>query len=224
MKCLSIVLIFLTSNLSAQIANLTNASNITFRAKKYTLVKGSPYLFDDYKIGKFWDISGIIYEDYYIKYNLYEDVIEVVEDQKVLALLKAVYPSFEIEYIDESTKTRQLLHFENEFIIDGYRKFDYFQVLYSGKTRLLKRRKVKLIETSEKSYGESTTFSQFVKSEDLILLHDDGRTVKFKRKAKDIISALSNHKIDIKEFIKTKKISLKNDSDIIKVIKYFDSL
>jgi len=223
MKYLPIFLIFMTSSLTAQIANLTNASNIPFRKKKYSSIKGSPYLFDDYKSGKFWDISGTIYEDYYIKYNLYEDVIEVVEDQKVLALLKAVYPSFAIEYIDESTKTRQLLHFENEFIIDGYRKFDYFQILYSGKTRLLKRRKANLI-TNENSYGESTTSRQFVKSEELLLIHGDGKSVRFNRKARDIISALSNHKIDIKEFIKTNKISLKKDSDIIKVIQYFDSL
>ncbi len=179
-------------------------------------VTGSNYIFDEWQAADIYlaNDSGV-FQNVLIKLDVLYNAVEIkdIVETKVL-------PAYRVKYLKITNNndiyiTRNAL---GDFLINGFSK-----IIYNGKASLLCNYAGKI---KEAKYNEALAVGNrddeliivkkyyfFIKNE-LILVE--------KNKRKFIKSFSNNPKIQ--EFIKEKKISPKDENDLIKLITYIDSL
>lgn len=101
-------------------------------------------------------------------------------------------------------------------------KDNFYQVLVSGDTWLLKR--VKKVLMDEKQYGSAKTFRNVIPSAKYFVYQSDQlQDVKLNKKS--ITTTLLDEKQgEIKQFVNDRQLKLNEEGDLIEVIKYYNSL
>ena len=191
-----------------------NGSNDVVELSK---IKGSPYENDAFILGKAANKKTIDSKPYYLRYNIYNDIIEVKEENSTIGLIQslniyAVINNREYHY--------EIYSDDNEKTDEGY----FISLYKSEKVNVYKRKIKEFIEEqpAKDSFRQATPpsfkdaeFYYFKKGRVLILLST---------KKKEFIKNFPEHKNEITSYIKTEKINLKSEKDLIQLFKYYDSL
>jgi len=207
----------------AQFLSATGAGNGVLLETKYSSVEGSPYLYSDWKNGSVKDRNGVLSENLMIKYDSYRDEVQFLKDGRTFVIEPANASEFHFTILDENSNAIERLTFKNGFTIDGFTLLNYFQVLYEGKITYLKKIKANYLEENVTSYGTNEQVKKFVRTE-LEFMIRDGKVLLIGRNRKDFLSNFSDQESQIKSFIKTNKLSIKNDKDLAEILSRIDEL
>ncbi|MCS6821746.1 MAG: hypothetical protein NZ551_07740 [Microscillaceae bacterium] len=212
----TIILVFLYHSTFAQLVNLVNIVGEVIRENKYTDIEGTPYLSE-----KFYD-GYVLMQDgrkgnFPIKYDAFADKILYMHKQVMYELDKAEVREF--SYTD--TEQKKTFLFRNGF--GTYNKNSdnaFYEVLYDGKHKLLKRYLVEKVTT--KLFNSATTTIKFQLSEQWFI-YTNKQLQPFKRNKKSFQTIFA-HQPEVLRYIETQKLKLKTDEEIIKALKFLEGL
>ncbi len=178
-------------------------------------VQGSPYIYEDFVLGKVF-VKG---QDPYrglLRYNAYQDGIEMKTDRGVITLLKRDYLSAELN--------GELYLIEDYRYNDAIRK-GYFVEKNKGKARLLLKQVKEFIEerTATSSYAKDQP-AKFQDDNSYYIITEGKPGVEVKLRSKDILAALPDHRKEVEAFAKKNKNKMKSEEDVIQVLAYYNSL
>jgi len=183
-------------------------------------VEGSPYEQETFVMGKAAEKLTNNSINYYLRYNIYNDEIQMkikLDDEKIVGLIKslnhyAVINNREYHYMSYSENDKSIN--EGYFILVSN---DIKNSLY-----LKKIVKFKVGQPAKDSFRKAipSAFKNFER-----YYYQKGRVLfQVPTKKKEILLHFSDKKEDLKKFMKAEKINLKNEKDLIKLFKYYDSL
>lgn len=177
-----------------------------------TNYEGTPYLVKDFVLGKLTIDNDKVF-NVSLRYNAYTDEFEMKDSkQAIVAVLK------KSNIVVEILSTRYKL-------FDYGGKLRYFTVLNTeGTTQLLKRDIKKFFKAKDAQNGYSSSKpARFVlKSEFFFKKSNSIRQINLNKKT--ILAALNEKAAKLKKFIKTNKLKLKNEDEVIKLINYYNSI
>lgn len=190
----------------------------SYVSEKETDIKGSPFLFDDWKKGNVLLKTKERVDSVLIKYNLYTDILQVKVDEQEYQFNVDV-----LEFLLPDPVSKETALFRSGFVpVPGMNEKSFYQVLYDGKTKLLVKYK-KLI-VSELTSTPGVKARAFEDQKSYFILTAQGRMEKIKKKNKGILDLLDDKKEELKKMVDTNKLKLTSDDEIIKALEYYDSL
>ena len=180
---------------------------------KYSDIQGSPYYYANFVPARVGDTSGIIP----IRYSPFLDSVEILDSNSgnVYELPKEeAYPKFTFETTHEKLV---LVNTNNEYS-------GYFFELVGGKNRLLKKLSTKFKdEIPAPNSLVSAIPAKFEIQRPIYFIKTEDNVIKLTKKADDLLNALPADKKDaIKDFIKTNKIKLNEELDLIKLVNFLN--
>lgn len=164
-------------------------------------IKGSPFLFNNWQKGSipFRNKRSLALP---INYNILEDyvVVSLVDGEK------RVYP--EAFTINDLTFVRI--------------KNQYFQTLYVGKTKLLRRYTARLDPVERNGYNENVPFDhEYSKGDDLFLQTADGSLIPIKLNPRSLLSKLSDQP-GARNIVQEQNLNLRTEKDVIALLAKLD--
>ncbi|MGB5376822.1 hypothetical protein, partial [Muriicola sp.] len=178
-------------------------------------VQGSPYANEEFVIGKVFvndqaPYSGIL------RYNAYQDGIEMKTEKGIITLLKRDYLRAEI--------AGKLYLIEN-YISNGAIRKTYFVEVSKGKARLLLKQGKKFVE--ERQATSSYSKDQPAKFEDetsYYIITEGKPAIETRLRTKDVLAALPEHNKEVAAFVKKNKLKMKTEEEVMQVLAYYNSL
>lgn len=186
-------------------------------------VKGSPYESDHFVQGTVSSKTIDNTQRSFFRYNVYDDIIEMktnLNGEEILGLIKSlnIY----------ATISNKEYHFE--IYSNGPNKGSdegYFILISENNNVNLYLKKVKIFHRAKEA---ADSFRDAVPAE-----FTDSKTYYYKINKKRVLFPISTnkkkfldqfseHQDELKKFMKTEKINLKNEKDLIELIQYYDSL
>ena len=178
----------------------------------YFNVYGTEFLIEDKWYKADVSVNGIYFEDVEVKYDIYnDDLLANYYSKRIIILNKE-----NIEEFTLYTGDRELL-FRN--VKDRYGLEGYYQVIYEGKSRLLKKWKKKRAQ-----FVIEARYDEFQSDDVLILVKDEvAYEVKNRRK---LLKVMDDNKREIRSFMRQENIhpDFNKPESIVPVLKYYDSL
>lgn len=217
----SAMIVLLGNNLQAQGLYAQDLNGSPIRTKQYLDINGSPYFLDRWEKGTVQLDNGQTYS-LDLKYDLLAD--ELLFRNKNGDSLNFVQPvkEFKLSYIDENKQQTHL--FRNGFPSTGAKTNEksFYEVLYDGGTKLLKRR-------AKSTWMESTTYGTANQTKNITervsyFIVKQGKIMPVKNDRKSVIAALGDKSAEMDKYIKDNKLDVKQDDDLIKLVTYYNSL
>jgi len=181
-------------------------------------VKGSPYLYEKYKLAQFF-VGDKSYGNIMMRFNTYSNEIELFpENGKEIGALMKVDDS----RIVFENKTLQLFDYKDE---EGAEKKAYFLVLNDEKNVQLLLRKKCVFSPNEKALtanqaDRAAKFTQY----DYYYIVKNGEPIQVDAKKKDVLKLFPENENEIKNFIKSEKLKLKKEEDFATLIDFIATL
>jgi hypothetical protein len=182
------------------------------KARAYQDIEGNPYLNSEFVDGVFYlkDTTAVKLK---IRYNIYADEME--------------YQLKGIEYtVGNPESINKILLGKSVFVnLPFVAKGGYFELLESGKCYLIQKRCVKFKPAEGPKPIEARSIpAQFIQERDVFYILTNNSTVTTIVNKKSLLNALQDQKVKIESFIKQEKIKNTKKDNLIKIIKYYNSL
>jgi hypothetical protein len=188
---------------------------------KYEGIAGSVYDQTDYQLAKITLKDGRVYNDVKTRINLLEQEVNFIASNGQEGFLGKGMAS-EIAYIDDKEATQNVKVFQCGFPpIDNQNRISLYQILFNGKTSLLKSVYKSIQERNNDMSGER--FKEFATYENMYLLKD-GVMSRIKKDKSSLLAMFQDQNQAIKKYIEDQKLNLKNEAHLIDLVKYYNSL
>ena len=105
--------------------------------------------------------------------------------------------------------------------IDNQNRISFYQILLNGKTSLLKSVYKTIQERNNDLSGER--YKEFATYENTYLLKD-GAMVRIKKDKSSLLNLLQDKSQVLQQYINDQKLNLKNEADLIALVKYYNTL
>ena len=204
-----------------ELGSTSGTGNVQTFDNRYEGTKGTPYVFETWFPGEIFlkSKSRVLVKE--MNYNCYDN---------------------ELVYLDPATKVTRLI---NRFTVDLFYilngsdtlifvpivpendgEFLFAQVLYNGGSMVYKRHQKEFVRANyEGGYSADRKYDEFADKSDLyISRQNDEKFYKVKKSKKQILEAFPGTEDEISSYIKAEKLDLKDEEDVIKLLKYYDSL
>ena len=193
--------------------NATSLTSVDLTSKKLV---GSSYIDEDFRPAKVSNSEAI----YLIRYNAYLDEMEIEISGKAYYLPKS---NNYIVTFEEVNKVYQLSNYDEK----GTQKKGFFVVLVDGnKASLLVKEKIKLYDEVPTKLGftkyEPPTLKR-IKNEFYIDFKDE-IIIKSPTNKKNFSNLFLTKSKEIELYIKKNKLNIKNESDLIQIFNYYNSI
>lgn len=175
--------------------------------------KGSAYLNPQFIKGVLIYKDGSRIEGKPMRFNLYTQQMQFVEEADTVALGNPE----EIEYIRIGDK----VFVYTSFIQNREHKKGYFELLEDGDCRLLKRWTALYHEVDED--GNSNDFG-FYRNCNCYLQFFMNPATQVQKKRKDLAMSFASNGDVVLDFMRDEKLKPKNDTDLIRVVEYYNGL
>jgi len=178
--------------------------------------EGSPYENETFVIGKAISEKMNISSAFLMRYNIYNDVIEVKDKDQLNALLR----SFDLYVILSNREYHYAEYLDESKTI----KKGYFILLYGGSNIELFSRKTQKYKEAvpTKNSFQAKQPAEFLNSE-AFYMKQEGALLEIPTNKKEFLSEFPGIEADLKKFMKANKISLKSENDVIELFTYIDS-
>lgn len=193
-------------------------SSRVFTTDKYAGVKGSPFLYDKWIAGTASIAKGY-YNNLELKLDAYsntlffkkdEEPFEFVDDVKWFILMPTITDSSTYQY------------FKKGLSGPGLKTNQFVQVIFEGTLSLYKSDIKLLSEINEINAGVVKSFSN---SSRYYIMKDNTTTLQLiKLNKKEVFEIIKDKEDKVQAYIDEKKLSTKKDTDLILVLKYYNSL
>ncbi|RZK43234.1 MAG: hypothetical protein EOO90_04525 [Pedobacter sp.] len=194
-------------------------NDITFkvwRESAYSQLAGTPYLSNEWGKGILKFGNNSIINGVELKYDQIGDALLFKNSAGETMELSDPILEFKIEV---PKKTGAELHlFRAGFKPVGKNdELTRYEVLSDGNVKFLKRTVKTVVE--EKEYNSSTTLKKIVDNHYYYVVKPDQAPVQVSKS--DIVDAIGDKKSELTAYIKSQKLNLKKESDILKVFEYY---
>jgi len=188
---------------------------------KYEGIAGSVYDQTEYQLAKITLKDGRVYNDVKTRINLLEQEVNFIASNGQEGYLGKGMAS-EIAYIDSKVETQNVKVFQCGFPpIDNQNRISFYQILFNGKTSLLKSVYKSIQERNNDMSGER--YKEFATYENMYLLKE-GTMVRIKKDKSSIVAMFQDKKEAITKYIEDKKLNLKNEAHLIALVQYYNTL
>jgi hypothetical protein len=184
---------------------------------KYVNVNGSAFFNDSYVKGVAKLQNSQTFNNVFLRYDQVQDMVFFKNDLNEETAMTFSSPAVEFKIPTEGDTAVFAKLTTGNSKNDGY-----YQVLYDGKTSLLKKTKKALVTKS--TYGSGNEEKNISSVITYFLITIQGKLLQIKPETKSILKSLGSNQEAVEKFITTKGINFKNDKDLTSVISYFDSL
>ncbi len=197
-----------------------NAEGLTVNGDLYKDTRGSAYLFNDWVKGNVQLVDGTIYNNLNLKYDQVRGVLIFLSDDNNSKSFTMPIKAFTLTNAEDKNWPR--ITFRNGFKpVDGGTLKTYYEVLVDGNTQLLKRTIKKIVD--ERAPG-SLIISKQISANDRYYINDNSRIIKLKKDKKSVLESLKDKQPELEIYINNNNLNVKEDTDLIKVIEYYNSL
>jgi hypothetical protein len=195
---------------NAQPVQPTNAAAVT------TVVKGTPYLDEAF-------VSGTILfannkRNVPLRYNAYKDLMEFQADGQARVL-------------DPSTTIKKVNFGETTFVVEKYTndkgivKYGYFTLLDTGKVCLFSKKSVKFTPGLKgRALDGGDQPAEYRRNPDEFYFKVAGGQMIEVKNIKTMVAAFPDKQDELLTFAKKEKISPRDEKELIKLVKYYNSL
>lgn len=181
--------------------------------KRYTDVKGSPYLSDEWIEGSVKLENGKAFQGVKLKYDQVADELMFLDASGKEQLF--VDPVLEFRLGDK-------LFRRGYPAADGASPAAYYEVLTEGKTDLLKLTSKKVFE--ETPYNSATKIRTIRANESYYIGVSNLKLTKIRKDKKSLLAALDGKGAELEAYIKSNRLDLKQDSDMVRLVNYYNTL
>ena len=184
--------------------------------RSITNYDGSPYLSEEFVSGEVHDskkkFTGLL-----LRYNIFNDNIEFMQKGTTYAL----YAEPRIVKVLLGNEVYVVENYETKGKITP----GYFARLDSGKVTLLVKKIVRFTEEQEpKALQAAATPAKFTRVADVFYYRIGNAETSKVGSLKSFIDSLPDKKEDVSNYAKKEKLGTKNESDLVKLVKYYNSL
>ena len=182
----------------------------------FSTTEGSPYENETFVLGKAISEKMNLSSPYFMRYNIYNDVIEIDDKDQINQLVR----SLDI-YVKISNKEYHYAEYYNE---SNTVKKGYFSLLYRGASIELFSRKTQKYKQAvpPKNSFQPKQPAAFVDYKEYYMKKGDD-LLAIPTSKKELIGQFPGIETDLKKFIKSNKISLNSEDDMIDLFTYIDS-
>ncbi|NCD69513.1 hypothetical protein [Mucilaginibacter agri] len=196
-----------------------SAGGVPVQDRDMSDVVGSPYVNAEWGKGTVKLKDDKVYTNIDLKYSDYDDALYFKSAEDKMQSFAVPVVDFTISYAEDGNPV--LKHFRNGYHIQGYDGNAYFEVFNEGKAQFLKKTKKK-IET-QSVYGSTGSDKKFVSTTKYFLVNGDKSAI-VKKDKKSILEALGDKQTELEAYIKSNNLNLKEESDIAKLLTYYNSI
>jgi hypothetical protein len=178
-------------------------------------IEGTPYLSEKYVPGEI--LFGTERSAVPLRYNVYQDLMEYQQNGKALVL-------------DPNTKIKKVRLGESTYIVekfefDGKTKYGFLNLLDSGKVTLVAKKVVKYQEPLKgRALDGGDLPAKFSKSSDAYFYRVGHGELQEVDNIKDMIASFPDKQEEVKQYAKKEKISPKKEEELVKLVRYYNSL
>ena len=191
-----------------------------YSAKSNVPSNGIPFLKENFQVGVLELHDGKTSTDVMLRYNIAKDLFEILRNDDTLTLNRP----FAVKYVYLDDKT---YIFDPKFRENAERSQNgYFQLKVEGKLSLyIKHRKKLSYDSFTANYkgGSGTKEYYYVDKIGFVGKSENGKVFLI-TSTKSLLNNLKDHKTEVKGFIKANKIKVKKETDLVKVVEYYNNL
>lgn len=183
---------------------------------KYGGINGNPFLNDRWTNGDVTIPKGV-YANILLKYDAFSNVLYFNRNEELFEFEDEVL-SFVLKPHREDSSTYQ--YFVKGLEGVDVKKNQFLQELYKGKSGFYKATFVFLSEMNKINEGTVKNFQKLERY--YFKINDQISQVNLSKK--DVVALFGKRQIDVESFATAKGLSYKKESDLIKMIQYFDTI
>lgn len=219
---LVVVFVLAISQARAQ-APVRAMDNSLLKRKPYEETKGSAYLNDAWSLGTLVDYKGNEYTEQLIRFDAYQDLIEISQNNQIMVASASEIPRFTIR-ISEKGSTKANTHvFTSGFTFGTYQDQNYFEVLVQGKIDLIVRHKITFMDGNIGKYGTPGSYRSYQADKLYFVLDKRGGYNAIKPSNKSVYKVFPKFTSDIEKFLEENRLSIRSESDLIQIIQFLNS-
>ena len=188
----------------------------SFSAVKYSGVRGTPFINEDWLAGSVTTTRGI-YQNLQLKYNVYDNLLIFQQNDEAYEMTDQIV-GFTLKPAPADSTTFMI--FKNGISGSDIRPSNFVQVLAEGKASLYKMPAKQMAEVTEVNAGMVKVFANNNK----YYLSVNNNLQRVQLKKADILQALADKADKLEVFIKDKKLSFKKEADLLVLIQYYNLL
>ncbi|MEA3462214.1 MAG: hypothetical protein U9R49_10070, partial [Bacteroidota bacterium] len=204
-----------------ELGSTSGTGNVQTFDNRYEGTKGTPYVFETWFPGEIFLKSKkkIVIKE--LNYNCYDNEVAFLDPAtKTVRLINKF--TVELFYFLNGSDTLLFAPIQPEN--DG--DFLFAQVLYNKGSVVYKRYQKEFVRANyEGGYSADRKYDEFADKSSLYFSkHNDPRFYRVRKSKKQILAAFPDAEDEISSFIKAEKLDLKREEDVVKLLKYYDSL
>lgn len=204
-----------------ELGSQSGTGNVQTFDNRYEGTKGTPYVYETWFPGEIYLKSKNRVDIKEMNYNCYDNELAFLDPATRTVRLINRY-TVDFFYFLNASDTLLFVPIEPEN--DG--EFLFAQVLYNGGSMVYKRYQKEFVKANyEGGYSADRKYDEFADKSSLYFLkHDDKLIYKVKKSKKQMLEAFPDAENEISAYIKAEKPDMKNEDDVVKLLKYYDSL
>lgn len=204
-------------------AYYNGASNFVYNYDmRHKGLEGTQYFIPKWLKGNIIGNSGkIIEKDVMLKYDCYnKEILKLNPKGDSVAVYSGGFILFDEQMSYPFIKINQLKTKTGSTVSNTY-----MMILYKNKSILFKNVSKKIDPASyQGAYSINKQYDSFEDNSEYYFVKNNGETEKIKLKKGSVLEILGDKEKQIEEFIKSKKLTLKTEDDLIKIAEYYDTL
>ncbi|UCH15803.1 MAG: hypothetical protein JSV22_07505 [Bacteroidales bacterium] len=231
---INVVAVSYTQQTSTQVATEENLRRIgredhgtvftTNMDELYEGVKGTPYLFNEWKPGNIYLTDSTYIKNVNIKFNIYTDELSYLKSTSGDSLIINRWMIWKFEIIDDP-EDDVILFKEMGFKSEKSDKKVFARVIYDGKSKLILKYSKTFIRAFYKgAYAAGNKYDEYTDDQQYYIKKDANKPEKIKLNKKSVIKVLSDKDDKIKSYINKRKLALDNEDGVAELLQYYDSI
>jgi len=205
-----------------ELGSLSGTGNVKTFDNRYEGTKGTPYVFEEWFPGEVFlkNNKRIIIEQ--MNYNCYDNEVAYLEPKSKAVMLINKY-MVDLFFLKSGADSILFIPIQ----LEDDKQAVFVQVLYNDGSSLYKLYGKEFVRANyEGAYSADRRYDEFADKSSLYFSrHDDpAQYHKVKKSKKQILSAFPGAEDQISAYIKEEKLDLKSEADLIKLLKFYDSL
>ncbi|HKJ44165.1 MAG TPA: hypothetical protein VKA27_18855 [Sunxiuqinia sp.] len=200
------------------IKDLTSLSDqLTYQRSRgetnYNDIEGTPFLNRQFIIGEVIVNDSIHYENVPLRYNIYSDNIEFMNDQKQVLEINNSQSKYQFKFDNHQFTVRDYLNY-------GKTAHGILERLVDGKIQLYKKYQVDFALATKAIGFKDAVPNRFVRKDDTYLISAEKELPSAIGSKKALFEKLKSFKSDIEKYAKSRKLNPKKEEDLIQLIQY----
>lgn len=216
-------LIAFATHVKAQLTGGSSTVDLTlieskkdFNHDRYSDIKGLPYLLKDWAIGSVKSSNNVEKKGLMLNFDEIRNqlLIKGSNDE----LMNVFPPAIEFSISDNNVSRIFKLGYAPTSATDLN---SFFEVLVDGKIQFLKRNKKGISENKEYSGNVVKSITDDIRY--FMVIHNN-EPIQVKLDQKSILPLLTDKESEVADYLKSSKLNLKKQEDIIKLIRFYNTL